>query len=214
MSPTRNNRNLFRKKSQLAKAATGKQSNKKGLIRIIAGKHRGRRLPVLMSEGLRPTADRVKETLFNWLMMDISDARCLDLFAGSGSLGIEALSRGSQHVCFVEQDPKVAKNIENNLITLQETERSEVLVSNAFDVKFTQELAFEIVFIDPPFGQNLVTKSLELLTNNHVLAPNAFIYVEVGHKDTFETPDGFELKKQITTSQVSAQLFQYSSKSN
>ncbi len=214
MPPIRNNRNSFRKKSQVANKSSKKQSNQKGLIRIIAGEHRGRRLPVLVSEGLRPTGDRVKETLFNWLMMNVSNARCLDLFAGSGSLGIEALSRGAKHVCFVEQDKKVAKNIETNLITLKEMERSKVLNSNAFDIDFSGQSPFDIVFVDPPFGKELVTQSLAMLADNKMFAENGYVYIEVGHNDSFIPPDGFLLIKQIKTSQVSAHLYQNSFDTN
>ena len=99
-----------------------KQSNKsaaKGNIRIIAGQHRGRKLPVLMADGLRPTTDRVKETVFNWLMPYIQDATCLDCFAGSGGLGFEALSRGAKSVTFIELNKAAAQQLKENKALLK-----------------------------------------------------------------------------------------------
>ncbi|MDO4699052.1 MAG: 16S rRNA (guanine(966)-N(2))-methyltransferase RsmD, partial [Pasteurellaceae bacterium] len=90
-----------------------------GEVRIIAGLWRGRKLPVLNAEGLRPTTDRVKETLFNWLMMDVAGSRCLDCFAGSGSLGIEALSRQAQAVVFLEKFANAANQLKKNLVSLK-----------------------------------------------------------------------------------------------
>src|SRR5699024_5826550 len=93
-----------------------------GQIRIIGGLWRGRKLPVLNSEGLRPTTDRIKETLFNWLMFDVNERRCLDLFAGSGSLGFEALSRGASQVIMVEKDHQVAQQLSQNLARLPQAQ--------------------------------------------------------------------------------------------
>ena len=108
-----------------------KQHNKKaksGSIRIIAGKHRGRKLPVLMAEGLRPTTDRVKETLFNWLMPYIHGSNCLDCFAGAGSLGFEALSRGATKVNLIELNKNAAKQLVANKQLLKS---NDIAVSNA-----------------------------------------------------------------------------------
>lgn len=95
------------------------QKNAGSSIRIIAGDWRGRKLPVAEVDGLRPTGDRVRETLFNWLQLDIRDARCLDLFAGTGALGLEALSRGASEVVFTELDTKAQQQLQANLTTLQ-----------------------------------------------------------------------------------------------
>jgi len=185
----------------------------RGLVRIIAGQHRGRRLPVLVHEGLRPTGDRVKETLFNWLMLGLSEANCLDMFAGSGSLGIEALSRGAKHSVFIEQDKKVASQIIDNLATLKETDNATVLNDNALNCDLRKllpsELLFNIVFIDPPFGKGLVEKSLEKLLANDLLAEDAYFYLETGHHDEYEVPTQFRLVKQLKTSQVYACLYRW-----
>ena len=108
--------------------------NAKGEVRIIAGLWRGRKLPVLNAEGLRPTGDRVKETLFNWLMPYIVDSHCLDCFAGSGSLGFEALSRQAKQVTFLELDKNVANQLKKNLQTLKTTsEQAQVINQNSLE---------------------------------------------------------------------------------
>ena len=210
MSPTHKRRNT-------SSHASGTKNSKmsRGLVRIIAGEHRGRRLGVLVHEGLRPTGDRVKETLFNWLMSAINNATCLDMFAGSGSLGIEALSRGAGYTVFIEYDKAVAQQINTNLATLRETHKASVVNTNALTHPFSQasETAgkqFDIVFIDPPFGKDMVSKSLHKLMEENILADNAYIYIETGHNDKYALPAQFRLLKELTTSQVSACLFQFS----
>jgi 16S rRNA (guanine966-N2)-methyltransferase len=98
-------------------------------VRVIAGRWRGRRLPVLNSDGLRPTTDRVRETVFNWLMHDMAGAHCLDLFAGTGALGFESLSRGADHLCFVEVNRRVADQLRQNIALMDAAERSEVITT-------------------------------------------------------------------------------------
>jgi 16S rRNA (guanine966-N2)-methyltransferase len=193
-----------RKSNSRAKPSpTAKQS--RGLVRIIAGTHRGRRLPVLVHDGLRPTGDRVKETLFNWLMSDVGNSVCLDMYAGSGSLGIEALSRGAQKVVFIEQDKKIAQQISDNLITLRENEKAEVIYGNALE-KLSSEHTFDLVFIDPPFGKNIVNNSLEKLIVGSHLSANAHIYIETAHTDEIDLPEQILVIKEIKTSQVFARL--------
>lgn len=209
--PRKNSRNkpnsaLNKRHKTPSPGQAGKTS--RGLVRIIAGTHRGRRLPVLVSEGLRPTSDRVKETLFNWLMNHVVDAHCLDMYAGSGALGIEALSRGAKSLVFVEQDKKVAQQLSDNLLTLREADKSQVVCSSAFTHTFSETSPFNIVFIDPPFGKDMVEKSLECLGKQNVLAPNAFVYIETGHNDDYPIPNNFSTVKELKTSQVYARLFQ------
>ena len=129
-----------------------KQQNKKatsGCIRIIAGKYRGRKLPVLMAEGLRPTTDRVKETLFNWLMPYIHGAIGLDCFAGAGSLGFEALSRGAAKVNLIELNKNAAKQLLANKQRLKSND-IEICNANVLDfLKTKTAIKFDLVFIDP-----------------------------------------------------------------
>lgn len=200
--------NFKAKKGHLSISPSQPGKTSRGLVRIIAGTHRGRRLPVLVSEGLRPTSDRVKETLFNWLMTHTTGAKCLDMFAGSGALGIEALSRGAAHVTFIEQEKTVAEQLNNNLVTLREADKAEVVMGNAYSHEFDNAEAYNIVFIDPPFGKEMVEKSINILLSSKILSPNALIYIETAHSDEYAVPSCFSLVKQIKTSQVFAALFE------
>ncbi len=188
-----------------------KQHNKKattGSIRIIAGKHRGRKLPVLIAEGLRPTTDRVKETVFNWLMPYINDANCLDCFAGAGSLGFEALSRGAAKVDLIELNKAAAKQLQANK---QRLKADNLIVTNinALDfLKSATKQRYNLVFIDPPFRQNLVTQVAELL-NNGWLAKQALIYVEMEIKSNQPLPSNWQLLKEKVAGQVVYRLFQH-----
>jgi len=187
-----------------------KQHSKKaaiGSIRIIAGKHRGRKLPVLMAEGLRPTTDRVKETVFNWLMPYIHDANCLDCFAGAGSLGFEALSRGAAKVTLIELNNAAAKQLQANKQLLS---ADNVIVSNTnlLDfLKLSAKQPYDLVFIDPPFNEGLVTQTAELL-NKGWLANQALIYVETEIHSTQSLPDNWQLLKEKVAGQVAYRLFQ------
>ena len=155
------------------------QNKPTGEVRIIAGLWRGRKLPVLNAEGLRPTTDRVKETLFNWLMNDVAGSRCLDCFAGSGSLGIEALSRQAQAVVFLEKFANAANLLKNNLTSLKTTNGTVINTDTLqYLAQKNPDQGFEVVFVDPPFHYGFVPKVLTLLAENQWLADNALIYVE------------------------------------
>lgn len=151
------------------------------LLRIVGGRHRGRRLRFPADTSIRPTPDRVRETLFNWLAPRISGAYCLDAFAGSGALGLEALSRGAGHVTFLERDRRAAEAIRQVLADWNET---------AADVQAVDTLAwlrsapresaqrrFDVVYLDPPFDAGVLAEACELLERAW-LAPDARIYVE------------------------------------
>ncbi|MCU7554539.1 16S rRNA (guanine(966)-N(2))-methyltransferase RsmD [Alteromonas sp. ASW11-19] len=154
-----------------------KASSKVGQIRIIAGQWRGRKLPVADVQGLRPTTDRNKETLFNWLMHDLHDARCLDVFAGSGSLGLEALSRYAAFCQFFEQDRRAATTLTNNLQTLNA--EGSVLQGDALAYLQQKPASpFNIVFVDPPFGQQLINPALQALCDKEWVTAGSLVYVE------------------------------------
>jgi len=186
-----------------------KQSNKKvpmGSIRIIAGKYRGRKLPVLMSEGLRPTTDRVKETVFNWLMPYINNSRCLDCFAGAGSLGFEAISRGAEHVTLVELNKAAAKQLQQNKELLK-TNNLSVVNTDLLNLLNKKDKSFyDIVFIDPPFRQDLVKQTCTLLTDGW-LAEQALIYVESELEMTMHVPEQWSLLKEKVAGQVVYRLY-------
>ena len=185
--------------------------NAKGEVRIIAGLWRGRKLPVLNAEGLRPTGDRVKETLFNWLMPYIHEAECLDGFAGSGSLGFEALSRQAKKVTFLELDKTIANQLKKNLQTLKcAAEQAQVINQSSLDfLKQPQNQPhFDVVFLDPPFHFGLAEQAISLLAENHWLRPNALIYVETEKDKPLVTPENWTLLKEKTTGMVSYRLYQ------
>jgi 16S rRNA (guanine966-N2)-methyltransferase len=147
-----------------------------GRVRIIGGSLRGSKLDVLDAPGLRPTPDRVRETLFNWLMPVIEGARCLDLFAGTGALGIEALSRGAAVVDFVESDARLAAQLRANLLRLKQT----ASVHGFSATRFVESIEhrYDIVFIDPPFSENLWESSMEAIQTQALLTDDGWIYVE------------------------------------
>ncbi|WGE35349.1 16S rRNA (guanine(966)-N(2))-methyltransferase RsmD [Actinobacillus genomosp. 1] len=186
------------------------QNKPTGEVRIIAGLWRGRKLPVLNAEGLRPTTDRVKETLFNWLMNDVAGSRCLDCFAGSGSLGIEALSRQAQAVVFLEKFANAANLLKNNLTSLKTTNGTVINTDTLqYLAQKNPDQGFEVVFVDPPFHHGFVPKVLTLLAENHWLADNALIYVETEkNHPLLELPSNWQILKEKTAGQVISRLIQ------
>jgi len=178
-----------------------------GSIRIIAGKHRGRKLPVLAAEGLRPTTDRVKETVFNWLMPYIHKAYCLDCYAGAGSLGFEALSRGAEQVTLIELNKAAAKQLQANKALLN---ADNITVKHGDVVSFLKnkpEQTFDIVFIDPPFRQNLVSQTAQLLAQGW-LSKQALVYLETEIAAEQLLPNNWQLLKEKIAGQVAYRLYQ------
>ncbi|MBD1390193.1 16S rRNA (guanine(966)-N(2))-methyltransferase RsmD [Neiella sp. HB171785] len=154
---------------------TNKTPNNVGQIRIIAGQWRGRKLPVHDLQGLRPTTDRQKETLFNWLQGQTDGAQVLDLFAGAGGLGFEALSRYADGLVAVEMDAAAARQLKANAATLQAT--AQVVQGDALAfLQQTPTQSFDLVFVDPPFQRDLLAPTLALLSP--WLAPQAWVYCE------------------------------------
>jgi 16S rRNA (guanine966-N2)-methyltransferase len=147
----------------------------KGRVRIIGGEHRGRRIAVADRPGLRPTPDRVRETLFNWLGQRLDGLACLDLFAGSGALGFEAASRGAARVVMVENDRTAFLALEE-IKDLLAAKSVEIHFGDALEYLGRAEDRFDVVFLDPPFGQNALAAALERLPAR--LAPGARVYVE------------------------------------
>jgi 16S rRNA (guanine966-N2)-methyltransferase len=185
-----------------------RNSGAAGQIRIIGGQWRGRKLPVPDSAGLRPTTDRVRETLFNWLAPDIQEARCLDCFAGSGALGLEALSRYAASATLLEMERSVAQQLSQNLQTLRTTQGT-VVQTNTLQWLNQPGEAFDVVFVDPPFRKGLLLETLTLLENNGWLAENALIYVEseVEH-GTPVAPANWDLYREKIAGQVAYRLYQ------
>ncbi len=147
-------------------------------LRIIGGDWRGRRIRFSGQGGIRPTPDRVRETLFNWLMDKVRGSRCLDLFAGSGALGLEALSRGAAHVTFVERNRENADRLRETTALLAPG-RANVVEADALAWLTRGTGAYDIVFLDPPFTAGVHAVAMQRLESRGFLAPDAFIYIEM-----------------------------------
>lgn len=160
-----------------------RQQKGSGTLRIIGGDWRGRRLEFPSSPNLRPTGDRIRETLFNWLAAEVGGSRCLDLFAGSGALGLEALSRGARHCTFLETSSAAIEGINAHLSLLNAVDRGRVINTNALSWR---DDPFDIVFVDPPFSDNLAIDSLKHLINNQLLTDSALVYLEVASTASLE----------------------------
>lgn len=180
-----------------------KKKSRQGQLRIVAGNWRSRLLQIADVPGLRPTAERIRETLFNWLALRIHGARCLDLCAGTGALGIEALSRGASRVVFVERSPLAAKVLKANIASLTES-GVEVLNIDAGDYLGGSNIeTFDIVFIDPPFAADLQHKLCRLLAAHHWLADDARIYIEMDrNQPELLLPEGWQELKNKTAGKV------------
>lgn len=186
-----------------------KSAGKIGQIRIIGGQWRGRKLSVLDSEGLRPTTDRVRETLFNWLAPWLPQANCLDCYAGSGALGIEALSRYAAQVTLIEKETHVARQLQKNIQSLN---TSQLTLHRADTLQFLTQsrpvAPFNIVFIDPPFRRGLLEHTIQLLESNHWLAEDAVIYTENEVEQGIPTvPANWILHREKIAGQVCYRLY-------
>ncbi|MDH3613556.1 MAG: 16S rRNA (guanine(966)-N(2))-methyltransferase RsmD [Gammaproteobacteria bacterium] len=158
-------------------AKAGKKSQP-GRLRIVAGNWRSRVLDIADVPGLRPTSERIRETLFNWLTPQISGARCLDLFAGSGALGLEALSRGAAETVFVEKSSQAVETLRNNIAALGSPA---AIVHNSDAIEFLKNAAageFDIVFLDPPFAADMLGDLCRLLDKASIFANSARVYLE------------------------------------
>ena len=172
---------------------------KRGQVRIIGGKWRGRKLSIAETVEIRPTPDRVRETLFNWLMTIVPGARCLDLFTGSGALGVEALSRGASHAVLVDQSPAVVKLLKEELAVFGadnvDVFQAKMPTSWSF-LSQTAVKAFDLVFLDPPYRDNLLLPLCFMLEEKKLLADSAYIYLETDKVlENTELPPGWEIIK-------------------
>lgn len=190
------------------KAESAKGHGGPGEVRIISGQWKGRKLPVLNVEGLRPTTDRVKETLFNWLMQDVAGRRVLDCFSGSGSLAFEALSRQAERALLIELDGTAAKQLVQNLARIQCSNATVVNTSclQYLDKPATQQ--FDLVFLDPPFRQGLLAPACQLLAKHGWLAPQALVYIEAEKELALsDLPQHWHLYKEKVAGQLAYRLF-------
>lgn len=180
------------------------QKNTQGKIRIIGGQWRGRKILVADEQGLRPTGDRIRETVFNWLQPVIAGADCLDPFAGTGSLSYEALSRGADSSTLLEQNSSLVSVLNKNKKTLG-AETATIENTDALAWLRQCHQRFDLIFLDPPFGQNLVEPACQLIRDNNCLKTDGLVYIESERKQ--DDPQGFEMYKQKTTGQVQYGLY-------
>ncbi|MEM1144352.1 MAG: 16S rRNA (guanine(966)-N(2))-methyltransferase RsmD [Pseudomonadota bacterium] len=169
----------------------------RGTLRIIGGAWRGRRLSISDAREVRPTSDRVRETLFNWLMPFISGAHCLDLYAGTGALGLESLSRGAQRCDFVEHDHPTAQLLSKSIDVLGCGENASVVHGDALD--FLAQYSgsgWDVVFLDPPFGDGRPQAAFEAVAGGDVLNPGGFVYIEHSAHEAIQVGPDWNLWRQ------------------
>jgi 16S rRNA (guanine966-N2)-methyltransferase len=195
----------------MAKQRPAQHNQKKGSknnnqLRIIGGSWRGRKLAFPSIEGLRPTPDRVRETLFNWLTAVVPGARCLDLFAGSGALSFEALSRGALHADLVEASAEAAKQLNDNTALLAANAR---VWQTKAEAAITQlDPGYNIIFLDPPFHQSLLSSCITLIEQHQLLAEQAWVYIETASDESLPLiPPHWQLHREKHAGQVSYRLF-------
>ncbi|WP_253806376.1 16S rRNA (guanine(966)-N(2))-methyltransferase RsmD [Hydrogenovibrio sp. JE_KL2] len=180
-----------------------RQKNEMGEARIIGGDFRGRKLPVRQAEGLRPTSDRIRETLFNWLQFEVPGASCLDVFSGSGALGFEALSRGAASVVCLELSAQNANQLKANQQLLKAANISVIQTDSLAWLENHAEKPFDIIFIDPPFHQGLMQPTLDKLFGNGYIGDSTWLYLEQEKPlDWPLLPEEWVCYREKTTSQV------------
>ena len=172
-------------------------------IRIIGGKWRGRKLNVIDVPGLRPSQDRTRETLFNWLQGKIVGARCLDLFSGTGALAFEALSRGASEVIMVESNPKIVETLKQTA-EIFGSKAHQIVRDDAISWIRNSPRVFDIIFLDPPFGHGYTEKCCQMIIEQSLLADNGMVYIE-SEKD-INIPPMFKINKMTQIGQAQSIL--------
>ena len=154
-------------------------AKRQATTRIIAGDYKGTKLTFKPNKTLRPTESKTKETLFNWLLNDLDQKKCLDMFAGTGALGLEAISRGAAKAIFFEKQKNLSESIENIINKLKIKQRCKVVNANSisFDFNLLNE-KFDLIFLDPPFNENLIQRSLKIISKYDLLSKGGMVYIE------------------------------------
>lgn len=181
----------------------------KNSIRISGGYLKGKKIPFDFKDSLRPTSNKLKEIIFNWLQFEIKDFVCLDLFAGTGSLGIEAISRNAQKVFFVELNKKNYSVLTKNIKLLDIKDKSKVIFKDAFEwIKKNNLSNIDLILLDPPFNQEYEIKLLKLLSRKNDIKPSCKIYLEHSKFSEVEVPKDFEILKNKIVGDVRALLLE------
>ena len=173
------------------------KKEKKGEIRIIGGKWKGKKIYFNLNDDLRPTPDRAKETLFNWLGQDLNKMYCLDLFSGTGALGLEALSRGAKKVTFVEKNKDYLQKIKKVYLEISEKKDCDFFCAECLEwvQNNSSKAKYDLIFIDPPFNKNLIDNLLSNILRRELLSERGKIYFEFEKKLDLEIPESLSLKK-------------------
>ncbi len=171
-------------------------------IRIIGGRHKSYRIVFKASSALRPTSDRAKETLFSWLQFELENKSCLDLFAGTGSLGLEALSRGAKHVTFVEREKSLYKNIIKNISDLGYENKIQAVCSDSFKWLEKNKQKFDLIFLDPPFNLIEYKMLIRAIFQNNVLNEDGKIFLESSKHTSIELSKTQNILKDKTIGDV------------
>ncbi|QCI24687.1 16S rRNA (guanine(966)-N(2))-methyltransferase RsmD [Buchnera aphidicola (Rhopalosiphum padi)] len=179
---------------------------KNGKVHIIAGKLKGKKIFIKNNLNIRPTTNRIRETLFNWLSVYIKNARCLDCFAGSGSLGIEAVSRDAKFVTLLEIEKKTVLSLKDNIKRLN-ISNLEIIHTNTLDWLKKNKQPYDIIFIDPPYNQKLVDQTLFLLEKKKWMKKKSLIYIEKEKNHSFVISKNWTLYKKKTTNRISCYLY-------
>lgn len=189
-------------------SSTKATHNGGGQLRIIAGEWRSRKLPVADVTGLRPTSDRVRETVFSWLTNYIPSAKILDVFCGTGALSLEALSRGASSAMMLEKNPLAVKALRSNIAVLK-AERAQLIETDSLSwLTRPAPHAFDVIFLDPPFHMDLLATTCELLETNGYLDNNSIIYIEAEKElAILPVPSHWQLMKRKTAGQVQFSLW-------
>ncbi len=177
-------------------------------VRIIGGEWRGRKLDIADIPALRPTPDRIRETLFNWLQMHVPGARCLDLFAGTGVLGFESLSRGAKQTVFVDENQDAIQNLKDSAAILK-TKAADIIQADVLGWLKDKPSTFDIVFLDPPYRHELVIPVCQQLEAGNWLSDSAWIFIEI-EKEAGQPvlPENWKIYRQASAGQVSCYLIQ------
>ena len=173
------------------------RKEKKGEIRIIGGKWKGKKIYFNLNDDLRPTPDRAKETLFNWLGQDLNEMHCLDLFSGTGALGLEALSRGAKKVTFVEKNKDYLQKIKKVYLEMSQKEDCDFYCAECLEwvQNKSSKAKYDLIFIDPPFNKNLIDNLLSNILRRKFLSESGKIYFEFEKKLDLKIPKSLNLKK-------------------
>ena len=179
-------------------------------VKIIGGNFKGFKIQFIPNKLIRPTSNKTRETLFNWLMHDIQKAQCLDMFAGTGAIGLEALSRGAEFVFFVEKNKNLCESIQKNLNILSLEKKAKVINADSLKKDFKKEIkkSLDIVFLDPPFRKNLISRACNLLEKQKILIKKSLVYAEY-EKELIEEENliGLNMIKGKVTGQTMFNLY-------